>query len=290
MNLLSGLEKFGLDTDKGKNLFEEEDPKNMKKNMGAEGASENVPGEEEFLLDKNVQCVICDKVFKTKMVKNGRVKRLEPDRDLRPRFQHIDTLKYDVTSCPYCGYTAMNRYFDHIAPAQAKLIREEICSKFKPVEPTNEKFYTYDEAIDKYKLSLMNTIVKRGKNSEKAYTCLKISWLLRGKIEGMPEDTEEEKQAKEKAHEEEEQFYKEAYEGFEMAIAKEMFPICGMEESTMDYLLAYMSYHFQKYEVASKYLASVVQSASASRRMKDFALELKDQILSEIRKKGAQPV
>ena len=64
---------------------------------------EKVIPEEEFLLAKTVRCKVCDQVFKTKVVKNGRVKRLEPDQDLRPRFQYIDTLKYDVTSCPNCG-------------------------------------------------------------------------------------------------------------------------------------------------------------------------------------------
>lgn len=285
MNLLSGLEKFGLDISKGSNLFEDEDSKKKKAGSG-EAAEEHIPTEDEFLLEKNVQCKICDKTFKTKMVKNGRVKRLEPDKDLRPRFQYIDTLKYDVTSCPYCGYTAMNRYFEHIVPAQMKLIREEICSKFQPTMISNEKTISYDEAIERYKLALINTIVKKGKNSERAYTCLKISWLLRGKGETMPENTEEEKKARAECKQEEEMFYKQAYEGFMLATAKEMFPICGMEQSTVDYILSYMSFHFGKYEIASKYLASVITSPSASRRMKDMALDLKEQIMAALRKKS----
>lgn len=283
MNFLSGLEKFGLDISKGKSLFEDEDDKNGKKGGGQSAAEERIPTEEDFLLDKKIQCKVCDKTFTMKMVKNGRVRRMEPDPDLRPRFQYIDTLKYDVTSCPYCGYTAMNRYFEHISPAQMKLIREEISSKFKSSTVKDEDFYSYDAVIERYKLSLMNTIVKRGKASERAYTCLKISWLLRGKIEGMPEGTEEEKQAIAACRQEAEEFYQQAYEGFLIATAKEMFPICGMEQSTMDYLLAYMSFHFKKYEVASKYLSSIMTSPGASRKMKDMALELKEQIVAELR-------
>ena len=60
------------------------------------------------------RCAVCDKVFKTKMIKSGRLKRLESDMDLRPRYEHIDTLKYSVISCPYCGYTAITRYFEHL--------------------------------------------------------------------------------------------------------------------------------------------------------------------------------
>ena len=97
MNLLSGLEKFGLDQMDTDHLFEEE-----KSDTPARKAPEPVPKKEpvhsetEFLLDKSIRCPVCDNVFRTRMVKTGRVKRMEPDFDLRPRFQYIDTNKYDV--------------------------------------------------------------------------------------------------------------------------------------------------------------------------------------------------
>lgn len=282
MGLLSGLEKFGLDVSKDMKLFEEESVETKEK-----GTSEKkIPTEDEFLLEKTIRCKICDKQFKTKVIKSGRAKRLEPDTDLRPRFQYIDTIKYDVTSCPHCGYTAMNRYFDLIGSAQAKLVKEGISSKFTGSKEVEEATYSYDKAIERYKLSLVNTMVKRGKDSEKAYTCLKIAWLFRGKGEEIEGKTEEEKKAKAECKQQEEEFYKNAFEGFQKAISKETFPMCGMEETTMDYLLACMSYHYHKYELASKYLSSVLTSTSASRRMKDIALELKEKIIAELRGKN----
>jgi len=283
MNIFSGLEKFGLKSSENMNLFDDDRKEEGKKEEGRK-SEEKIPSEEEFLLEKSVRCKVCDQVFKTSVVKNGRVKRLEPDKDLRPRFQYIDTLKYDITSCPHCGYTAMNRYFDQLMPSQEKLIREQIASHFQGKNELQKTVFTYDEAVDRYKLSLMNTVVKKGKDSEKAYTCLKIAWLLRGKAETMPSGTPEEQAAKEECQKEEEVFYQQAYEGFLKAVSKEMFPMCGMEQSTVDYLLAYMAYHFKKYEVASKLLASVMASPSASRRMKDMGLELKNEIIAELRK------
>ena len=166
MNLFKGLEKFGLKTEGTENLFEEEKRTNASTEQGE--AKEEIPSEESFLLEKSVRCTVCDKVFKTKMIKNGRVKRLEPDFDLRPRFMYIDTLKYDVASCPNCGYTAMNRYFEHLSSVQIKLIKEKICANFKPTgeEPA---VYDYDTAINRYKLALFNTLVKKGKVSEKDF-------------------------------------------------------------------------------------------------------------------------
>ena len=257
MNLFKGLEKFGLKTEGTENLFEEEKRTNASTEQGE--AKEEIPSEESFLLEKSVRCTVCDKVFKTKMIKNGRVKRLEPDFDLRPRFMYIDTLKYDVASCPNCGYTAMNRYFEHLSSVQIKLIKEKICANFKPTgeEPA---VYDYDTAINRYKLALFNTLVKKGKASEKAYTCLKISWLYRGKLEGMDEKDASNRNQRLKR-----------------------LAMCGMDQTTVDYLLAVMSKHFKRYDTASKCISRILSTSSASKKMKDRAFDLKEEIIREIK-------
>lgn len=283
MNFFAGLEKFGFQSGKDVDLYADEKEELREKEEQKEKQAE-IPKEEEFLLEKSVRCVVCDKVFRTKLVKSGRVKRLEPDMDLRPRHQYIDTLKYDAASCPYCGYTALNRFFEHVSPGQIKLVKEQICSNFKSGDAELPETYDYDKAIDMHKLSLLNAMVKKAKTSEKAYNCLIISWLLRGKAEQIEEESPElEKQIAE-CKKEEEAFYQQAYDGLMKAVSTEMFPICGMDQSTMDYLLAVMSFHYKKYDVASKTLANVITSASASRKMKDKALELKDEIIKELRK------
>lgn len=280
MNLLSGLEKFGLKVDDTTNLFEEE-----KKVVVAEDGTkkEAAPDESSFLLDKAIRCTVCDKVFKTKMV-NSRVKRLEPDLDLRPRYEYIDTLKYNTKSCPYCGYTAVSRYFEHLSSLQIKLVKEQICAKFKGSDDVEPKLLNYDEAIERYKLALFCAIAKKAKTSEKAYTCLNIAWLFRGKYESLdPNDPALEQERKE-CKEQEEAFYAQAFEGLNKAMSTENYPICGMDECTMDYLLATMAYHFKKYDVASKCISRIQQSSAASKKMKDRAYDLKEKIVSEIKK------
>ncbi len=280
MNLLSGLEKFGLKAEDTTNLFEEE-----KKTVATEDGTKKArtPDESSFLLDKAIRCTVCDKVFKTKMV-NSRVKRLEPDLDLRPRYEYIDTLKYNTKSCPYCGYTAVNRYFEHLSSMQIKLVKEQICENFKGSDDIEPKLLNYDEAIERYKLALFCSIAKKAKTSEKAYTCLNIAWLFRGKYESLdPKDPALEQERKE-CKEQEEAFYAQAFEGLNKAVSTENYPICGMDECTMDYLLATMAYHFRKYDVASKCIARIQQSPVASKKMKDRAYDLKEKIVNEIKK------
>lgn len=283
MNLLSGLEKFGLDISEGADIFKEEE-KPKEKEAVKEEVKEEIPPEESFILEKAIRCPVCDKVFKTKMIKTGRVKRLESDKDLRPRHQYIDTLKYDVCSCQNCGYTALHRFFPHISSAQSKLIEEKISTSFRPQMQAEPAVYDYDTAIERHKLALLNTVVKKGKTSEKAYTCLKIAWLCRGKAESLNSDTEAGKKLIQETKKEEEAFYQQAYDGMMKAVNTEMFPICGMDQGTVDYLLATMSMHYKKYDVASKLLAGILTSPTAGRQMKDKALNLKEEVVAELKK------
>lgn len=281
MNLLSGLEKFGLKADGTTNIFEEE----KKAVVSEDGAKKDaVVDESSFLLDKAIRCTVCDKVFKTKMV-NSRVKRLEPDLDLRPRYEHIDTLKYNTKSCPYCGYTAVSRYFEHLSSMQIKQVKEQVSANFKGSDDVEPKLLSYDEAIERYKLALFCSIAKKAKTSEKAYTCLNLAWLFRGKYESLdPKDPALEQERKE-CKEQEEAFYAQAFEGLNKAMSTENYPICGMDECTLDYLLATMAYHFKKYDVASKCIARILQSVAASKKMKERAYDLKEKIVIEIKKK-----
>ena len=71
MNLLEGLEKFGLDKMDTEHIFEEEKKEEETAQPKPE-VQEVVHSEKEFLLEKSIRCPVCDFVFKTKMVKTGR--------------------------------------------------------------------------------------------------------------------------------------------------------------------------------------------------------------------------
>lgn len=287
-NLLSGLGKFGLDESVAANIFEEESTAAKKEEVNVASKEVEMPKEEDFLLLKSVRCPVCDGVFRTIMVKNGRAKRKEPDLDLRPNFEHIDTNKYDVSSCPKCGYTAMNRYFSHLSPIQVKLIKDELCAKFKtaPTQPIQEiAVLDYDTAVERYKLALYATIVKKGKASEKAYECLKIAWLLRGKMEQLnAEGADKNKETIEAVKKEYDAFYQQAYDGFVKAIASETYPMCGMDQSTVDLLIAAMAFNLEKYDYASHFVSSLIVSRTATRNIKDRAHDMKEMILEKLKK------
>ena len=95
MNLLSGMEKFGFSMDGELDILADEKPKAGDK-AGAKAAAPVVKQEKDFVIDKKVRCPVCDKEFPIKAVLATKLKRLEPDFDLRPNYEHIDKIKYDL--------------------------------------------------------------------------------------------------------------------------------------------------------------------------------------------------
>ena len=282
-NLFSGLAALGLGKLTNMDVYENEEKKESKKPSAPEKISELT--EVELIFDKSYTCPVCDKEFKTKADKTGKAKLIAADSDLRPKYQVVDSLKYDVIACPNCGYAALNRYFNYMTSAQARLIKQNISSTFKGLAPEGD-IVTYDAAIMKHKLALANTVVKRAKASEKAYTCLKTAWLLRGKAENLPEDTKNIDQVRSELTEEEQEFIENAYNGFLEAFPKEMFPMCGMDENTVCYLMADLARRLFKYEDAGRWVARVLASRSANERIKAKARELKEHIAEEMKKEG----
>ena len=282
-NLFSGLEHFGLGNLSEMKIFDKE----KEKEKAEADKKKNEVKEEDLLFDKTFICKACDKEFKSKMVRTGKVKLLEQDTDLRPKYQHVDSLKYDAVVCPYCGFAALNRFFNYLTDSQAKLIKTNISAKFKGLKESGGVL-TYDEAILRHKLVLINAIVKHAKASEKAYICLKLAWLCRGKSETLPEDTKDLVAVRKSLAEQENEYIANAYEGFQESFSKEPFPICGMDTNTFEMLLGAMAFNLDKLDDASRFISGLLVSKTVNRGIKNRAIDLKEMILERRKEIGQQ--
>ncbi len=280
MGILSGLGGLGLGNLEGMDIFESEEKEAKKK-----AASEPVKIEEKDLIyDRAFTCPVCEKEFTAKIMKSGKAKLLGSDSDLRARYEGIDAVKYDVEMCPNCGYSALGRYFVKLSPAQVKLIKEKVCSSVN-ISAYKGETYTYEHAMERYKLALVCAVVRRAKASEKAYICLKSAWLMRGYQENLMETGADNPPLLESLAKQEDEYLMNAYKGFVEARQSEGFPMCGMDEITIDYLIAVLSVRFKKFDVASRMIASILASPSANARMKDKARDLKEEVLQQLKKK-----
>lgn len=278
--ILDGLGQFGLGNLENANLYE-----NVEENEPEEKITplqKQLQMEQDFIFDKTYSCPVCGSEFKSKTVKVGKAKLAGTDLDLRPKYEGIDMLKYDVVLCPKCGYAALTRYFKSLSDYQAKRIREVISKAFKEKKEMSN-VYTYEEALERYKIALANTIVKQGKASEKAYICLKTSWLLRGRNEAIDSTDPEYEKKKADGEAEEKEFLKNALEGFLAARQSENYPMCGMDEVTVDYLIAVLAMEFQQYDVSSRLISGIIGANGTNPRIKDKARDLRDILLAKIK-------
>lgn len=278
--LLSGLSEIGLGGLENMEVYEQSEDKE------AEKQAEEKPEvkEETFLFDKSYECPVCYQGFKAKTVRSGKLRSLGTDRDLRPLYDQMEPLKYDVVICPHCGYAALTRFFGGLTAGQIKAIKENISANFHPVKEEKET-YTYEEALYRYKLCLANTIVKHGKVSEKAYICLKAGWLLRSMGENLDPAVEDYNKKMQEIKEQEKDFLKNALDGLITARQTESYPICGMDEVTLEYLIAVLAMEFEKYDISSRLIYNILNTPTVNNRIKDKAREVKDELLQQMGKK-----
>ncbi len=281
MNLLSGLEKFGFDSLSDDDILSDGKDNSPKKKDKKKEKKKPEVQEKDLVIEKKVECPLCNQQISYKAILATRLKRLEPDDDLRPNFEGADAIKYGVIVCHHCGYAALEQNFESVSPGRRKMIRAEVCDKFKSIPEPDVETYTYDIAVDRYKLALVTAMAKKAKLSEKSLICLRIAWLRRAQLEHLPEDIiEKEKKAE---LEEREGFYRQAYDGFMQVLSTEMPPFCGMDMHTVEYILAHMACYFGDYERAAKLVATLLTASGIDRRMKDKCLDMKGDILEKIK-------
>lgn len=283
MGFLDGLKKFGLGALEDEELYE--DPK--KKEVAKKEVAKKPPvvfNEETLLFDKKYTCPICEAEFNVKTLRTGKVRMKSQDVDLRPVYAEMDPSKYEVVTCPECGYSVLTKYFAPLTKFQIDEVKSKIGANFKK-QTFGDKTYSYEEARMRYELAIATAMVKKSKNSEKAYLCLKMAWLVRGETEHLDPsapDYEEKKKANEA---EEKELLKKALDGFVIARQSET-KIAGMDETTTDYLMGAIAMEVDEFDIASKMISNILGSRVANSRIKDKANELKEMVMEKKKKAG----
>ena len=275
--IFAGMEDFGLGDMSAQDIFRDKEAEE-KKAKAAAAAAAKVIKEEDFLFEKTYECPVCSKSFKEHTLRTGKARLVKTDIDLRPTFEGIEPLKYDVVQCTECGFTALTRYFVPMTVPQRKAILEKITSRYR--KPADRKaLYSYEDAVGRYKLALVNAIVRNAKASEKAYICLRAGWLARSYVEALEAEAVPNQTKIQELKALENEFLANAYEGFAGARQNESFPMCGMDESTVEYLLATLAIRARKFDVASRLISNLLASPNCNSRTKDKVRDLKDELI-----------
>lgn len=210
----------------------------------------------DLIYEKEMECPLCKGIIKKKCVKGSKNKLKETDYDLCPHYEKINPLFYEVVVCEYCGFAQINKKTEMPTAAESERICKHVSMKFSG--RNYSEFYTAEEAIDRYKLSLLNAIVRNGSEGEKAYIALKIGWIYR-----------------EMGNEEEEfRFLEEARNGFIKAYQKEGFPIFELQEETVSYLVAALSYRIGDYKRIYEWIEGLLKNRQLDPKLKNRCFDL----------------
>ena len=106
-----------------------------------------------------------------------------------------------------------------------------------------------------------------------------MGWLMRGYRESLDTTSADYSKKNTELENLESEYLKKAMEGFIVARQKEVFPMCGMDENTMDYLIAALAVNVKIYNVAAKMVSNMLTGTHTPKRIKDKARELKDIII-----------
>lgn len=268
MNLFEGLEALGFGGIINDDIFAKNNPKDK-----GPAKKKDAPAMQpaDFLYKKQYVCKVCELDFQETTLKQAKIRYVSSETDLKPHYEPLEPLYYDIIMCPSCGYTSLLSLFDKLSTRQAEMIKQQITPKFKKKD--YPLVLTVDMAIERYKLALLNAVAKSAKSGEKSYLCLKLAWLHRDKGDKQTEHV----------------FLKNAYRGFVEAYSAENFPIVGLDEPTVAYLIGELARRMGDYNEANKWIGSVIVSKGINPRLKSRAIDVKELIRADVNHASQRP-
>jgi len=272
-DIFDGLEGFGLDHIDKELLFTTES-KMADKELMKKQQEEVI---RDILFDRKAECPICDMRFTSRAVKSGKLKLVNSDTDLRPIYDKLDPLLYDVMVCPTCGYASLAKTFKYVKESLIPVFKDKVSTKY--LSKTYPEIYTYDVAIEQYKLALYDGMLLSISNCEKAYLCLKLAWLYRGKAEN---EGDIEPNVIEDCREYELTFIEQAYQGFKLAISKETFPQLGIDSLTVQYMVGELARKLGYLDEAFEVMRKLSISNRITHRLKLRVTSAKELIIEQL--------
>lgn len=214
-----------------------------------------------YLFDKTVTCPVCNSTFKTTCVKSKTPRIESKDSDFFIRYtKKVNPYFYDVWLCNSCGYAAMKSDFENLRTFRKELVMSNISPKWTPRE--YPRILDEKNAIERYKLALLNAMLTSSPDSTKAMISLKIAWMFRLLEDSNSEHT----------------FLGQALEGFKDAYKNEPFPIYGMQRDSFMYLLGELNRRLGHDQDALLWFSKTIVNTNASYRVKEMARIGKDLI------------
>lgn len=193
--------------------------------------------ESKLLFDKTIKCPGCLKEFTTKKVRTSRLRLLKRDEDFLNYYNDVNPISYAIFVCPNCGYASSESKFENISKEGINIIKSKISSKW--VKREFGEVRNTENAIETYKLALLQGTMLGYTNLELGNICLNLGWLFRIK-----EDEDEEIR-----------FLRLARDKFIEAYNNESLSGSNMDDAKITYLIAELSRRINEEEESLTWFA-----------------------------------
>ncbi|MGI6084354.1 MAG: DUF2225 domain-containing protein [Acetivibrionales bacterium] len=215
-------------------------------------------------------CPICNSNIEYTKVRSKAIKLIEQDSDFCPYYEGENPLFYEAVICPECGYGSHVTSFSNINKYEKEKVRNNITTKWHKRSFTGER--TIDQALEAFKIVLLNLNDMDAPKSEIAKICMRIAWLYRYK---------QEPEAESKFLEYALNSYKEAYSQEDLTNEGKL------DEYTCLYIMGDLCRRLALYDESVKWMSRLIMSYSDPQQKpkipqrliesaRDLYLEIKD--------------
>ena len=209
--------------------------------------------------EKEVQCPICKSKIKLLKVKSDAARVVSRDEDFCAHYAPVNPLLYNVWICSQCGYAAMEDKFEKIDEISAQMIKSVLKDKWSPRTFSMER--SEEDAIEIYKVALLNLQIRKAKVLEVAKICIRIAWLYRIIRNSKEND-----------------FLKFALDSYNAVYETENLPVDNMDEITCMYMIGELNRRLGNISEAGKWLHKVVLLTSDDKRTMNTINMAREQI------------
>ena len=196
--------------------------------------------------EKEITCPICLTKFNVIIVKANKCIPIGKDEDFRQIYQDVTPFFYDIWSCPSCHYSAPKNIFHTVKPAETVAIAEVLAKSKLKINPLGER--ESEDALICYKLALLCMSYRKIPASSIAGILQKTAWIYRlQKNEAL-----------------EQEYMNKAIKYYEEAYSTERFPIGGMSEIRLGYIIGELHRRTKHYPEAIQYFSKLVHHPLAN--------------------------
>lgn len=173
---------------------------------------------DKYLFDKEVTCHVCNMTFTTKKPRIRKIPVEKKDADFHIWYKEVNPVFYNVWVCPNCGFSVTESEHKPLNIESKSLVLKHVSFKWNKRDYGSER--NWDQAVETHKLAIFMGQLLKKPNGYLGGLSLRLAWLYR-EMNSPHEET----------------YLQHALSYLEKAYAEEEFPIAGLDEVSLSYLI-----------------------------------------------------